>query len=906
MRTRADGPSLTVVHIGLMTPERYQRISEIFHKALELSPEERKAFLEIACANDVSLRREVDAVLNANDKSTGFMDAPAYQAAADLLVADKPQLQPGQRFGAYRIVSFVNRGGMGEVYLAHDPRLGRKVALKILPQEVAGDKARMLRFVREAKAAASINHPNIAHVYEVGQHEAYHFIAMEFIDGQTLRECINEGNTELAKLLRYLQQVAEALSKTHAAAIVHRDLKPDNIMISRDGYAKILDFGLAKLVGPGSHFVSASDLSAMATAIPSETSVQGTIMGTINYMSPEQAQGRVNDIDHRSDIFSFGCILFEAATHRRAFEGNDALDSLHRIVHSEIPNINELNPTSPPELQRILRRCLAKDPNKRYQSIKDVALELDDVCRDLESEPTIHRSLPMESQTHDTNLEKPRGSAFSSGTRLVLATVFAAVVISLAGIVYVRFFHSKGATTTRNSIVVLPLVNANNDLNIEYLSDGISEALINSLTELRQLKVIARSTAFRYKGKDVDPQQVGRELNVDTVLMGRVKQLGDNLDVQVDLVDANTGAQLWGKEYERNVSDVLSVKQAIAREVTDSLRLKLSGDERQQLSKRDTNNAESFQCYLRGRYYWNKRSADGLKKAIEQFQQAIDADPNFALGYVGLADSYLQLEQYTGVPASEVVPKARAAVDRALQLDDSLSEAHATSATINQKLWRWDEAEQELKRAISLNPNYPSAHHWYAYNLYIKRQFDDAFREIKLAHDLDPLSAVISENVAMASLLRGDVNSAVEQGRKTIALDPGFADAHYVLGFAYLKQGRNEDAGAEFQKSVDLSNRSGTYLGNLGYYYAVVGKRAEALAILKELEDKYAKGQASGLSLAGVYAGLGDKDQTFSWLEKDFQQRSGQLPTVAWRLHFEKIRNDPRYRDLLARMGLGA
>ena len=500
--------------------------------------------------------------------------------------------------------------------------------------------------------------------------------------------------------------------------------------------------------------------------------------------------------------------------------------------------------------------------------------------------------------------QRPRVGGLNSGKRLVLATVFAALVISLAGIVYVRFFRSKGAATNRNSIVVLPLVNANNDSNIEYLSDGISEALINSLTELRQLKVIARSTAFRYKGKDVDPQQVGRELNVDTVLMGRVKQLGDNLDVQVDLVDANTGAQVWGKEYERKVSDVLSVKQAIAREITDNLKLKLSGDEQQQLSKRDTNNAESFQCYLRGRYYWNKRSADGLKKAIEQFQQAIDADPNYALGYVGLADSYLQLEQYTGAPASEVVPKARAAVDRALQLDDSLSEAHATSGNINQKLWHWDETEQELKRAITLNPNYPTAHHWYAYYFYVKRQFDDALREIKRAHELDPLSAVISENVALVYLLKGDINAAVDQGQKTIALDPGFVDAHYVLGFAYLKQGRNEEAGAEFQKSVDLSNRSGTYLGNLGYYYAVVGKRAEALIILKELEDKYAKGQASGLFLAGVYAGLGENDQVFSWLEKDFQNRSGQLPTVAWRLHFEKLRNDPRYRDLLVRMGL--
>ena len=487
--------------------------------------------------------------------------------------------------------------------------------------------------------------------------------------------------------------------------------------------------------------------------------------------------------------------------------------------------------------------------------------------------------------------------------KLWVLWVGAAVVIIVAVSTYFHWSRYENRTS-KNSIVVLPLVNGNNDSNTEYLSDGISEALINSLTELRQLKVIARSTAFRYKGKDVDPQQIGRELNVETVLMGRVQQVGDNLDVQVDLVDAASGVQLWGQEYERKTSDVLAVKQTIAREITDKLRLRLSEPEQQQLSKRDTSNAESFQFYLRGRYYWNKRSEDGIKKAIEQFQQAIDRDPNYALGYVGLADSYAQLEQYAGVPASETVPKARAAVDRALQLDDSLSEAHTSSGILNQKLWRWSDAEDELKRAISLNPNYPTAHHQYAYYFYIQRQFDDAKREIKRAYELDPLSQVISENVAMAYLLKNDFNAAIEQGRKTIELDPRFADAHYVLGFAYLKAGHAQEATAEFQQAVDLSGRAATYLGNLGYCYAVTGRRAEALGILKELEEKYSKGRSTGQFLAGVYAGLGDKNQAFAWLEKDYQQRSGQLPTIAWRLHFESLRSDPRYADLLRRMGL--
>jgi TolB-like protein/Flp pilus assembly protein TadD len=512
-------------------------------------------------------------------------------------------------------------------------------------------------------------------------------------------------------------------------------------------------------------------------------------------------------------------------------------------------------------------------------------------------------------KTAPTTLLEPkdtRGRLQESGKARWRKSLFVVFVVPiLASLVLFKYvYESRNNTTTIDSIAVLPFQNSSGDSNSEYLSDGISEALINSLTELQQLKVIARSTVFRYKGKEVDPQALGRELNVRALLMGRVRQSGDNLNIQVDLVDANTGAQLWGHEYESKTSDVLSVKQAIAREVTDKLRLRLSGNEKHQLTKRDTANAESFQSYLKGRYYWNKRSTEGIKKAIEQFQQAIDLDPNYALGYVGLADSYLALELYAGLPASEVVPKARAAADRALQLDDSLSEAYATSAFINQKLWRWPEAEQELKRAISLNPNYPTAHHWYAYYFYIQRQFDGAMREIKRAYELDPLSPVISENVALVYLLKNDLKSAIEQCLKTIDLDPGFADAHYVLGFAYLKAGRIEEATAEFQKSVELSGRASTYLGNLGYCYAVTGRREEALKILKELEARYAEGKSSGQFLAGVYAGLGEKDQAFVWVEKDFQQHSGQLPTIAWRLHFDSLRSDPRYHDLLRRMEL--
>ena len=453
------------------------------------------------------------------------------------------------------------------------------------------------------------------------------------------------------------------------------------------------------------------------------------------------------------------------------------------------------------------------------------------------------------------------------------------------------------------SIAVLPFDNATRNADTEYLSDGIAEALINSLSELQQLKVIARSTAFRYKGKQIDPQGVGRELNVRTVLMGVVRQAGDRLNVQVDLVDATTGAQLWGQEYERKLADVLAVKQALVREVTEKLRLKLTGEQQQRLTQRDTTNPEAYQFYLRGRYYWNKRTAENLTKAMEQFQQAADKDPNYALAYVGLSDSYVLLENYAGTSANETLPKAKAFAERALQLDNSLAEAHTSLGYVYNGLWRWEEAEQEFKRAIELNPNYPNAHHWYSLCLLDLGRIAEAKAEIKRAHELDPLSLIIGTTVTYAYLAEGDAKFAGAQSKKVVELDPNFSRGHEYLGLAYLKEARYSEAIAELQKAVELSGRERWPLRDLGYGYAIFGKRAEAEAIIKELVGKYENGRALGQDLAAVYAGLGEKDQAFAWLEKDFQTRSGLLAWTRWAPAFESLRSDPRYTDLLRRMG---
>jgi tetratricopeptide (TPR) repeat protein len=416
---------------------------------------------------------------------------------------------------------------------------------------------------------------------------------------------------------------------------------------------------------------------------------------------------------------------------------------------------------------------------------------------------------------------------------------------------------------------------------------------------------MARSTAFRFKGKDIDPQKVGHDLNVRAVLTGRLLQQGDSLVVRTELVNVADGSQLWGAEYNRKLSDVLAVQQDISREISEKLRLRLTGEDKKRLTGRDTTNDEAYRAYLKGRYFWNQRTAEALERATEQFQQSIDRDPNYALGFVGLADCYLLLEEYAGVPSSESLPKAKAAAEHAIQLDDSLCEAHTSLAFVLYTSWQWAEAETEYKRAISLNPNYPTAHHWFSIYFRTKRQFDESMREIKRAQDLDPLSSVIGQNVAEVYLLQNDIASAIQQSQSIIELDPKFPGAHVELGFAYLKQGRQEEAIAEFQKTVELSGRTSRYLSDLGYCFAATGRRADALAILKELTERYTRREADGNYVAGVYAGLGDKDQAFAWLEKDFQQHSGDLP---WRVTrwftFENLRSDSRYADLVRRMGL--
>jgi eukaryotic-like serine/threonine-protein kinase len=830
------------------------------------------------------------------------------------------ELPSNSTLSHYRIISKLGAGGMGEVYLAEDTNLDRKVALKVLPTEIASDRDRMERFVREAKSAAALNHPNIAHVYEIGETDGTHFIAMEFIAGRTLREEMRR-EPDLLKLLRYLQHAGEGLSKAHAAGIVHRDLKPDNIMITSDGHAKILDFGLAKLLETKPE--SMTESSEAATAMMRlQRSMPGVVMGTIGYMSPEQAQGKINEIDQRSDVFSFGCILYEAITGRKPFEGEDAIDSLNKIIREHAPPITDFRADAPNHLQRIVRRCLAKDPEDRYQTIKDVAIELRELRSELAGTVGVNTTIPPAQTAAASNPGNqstaligastiPGTTGASSAEYIVTGIkqhkVAVALLILLGVAVSIGFLvyrHARDTEIAIDSIAVVPFVNQNGNPDSEYLSDGMTESIINNLIQLPELRVTPRSSVFYYKGKDVDPMKIGEELGVRAVLTGRMLQRGDNLIVSAELLDVRDKKQIWGEQYNRKVADALAVQQEISRVISDQLRIKLSGEAQKQLMRRDTTNAESYQFYLRGRYYWNKRTRDNLNKAIAEFQKAADKDPGYALAYVGLADSYVLLEDYTGAPATETCEKSKAFAERALQLDESLAEAHASLAFTYTNLWQWDKAETEFRRAIELNPNYASTHQWYSLHLRYVGRFDESLRESKQAHKHEPLSLINNVSVAQSSMAVGDVDSAIEFGKKVIDLDPNFPRGHEELGLAYLAKRLYPEAITEFQKAVELSGRARRSLACLGSAFAMSGKRDEALAVLRELQVKYQKREAIGQDLAAVYAGLGDKDQAFAWLEKGVQDRSGQLGRARWESHFASLRADPRLDAIFLRMGL--
>ena len=837
-------------------------------------------------------------------------------------------MQPESLISHYRIVSQIGAGGMGEVYLAHDAKLDRKVALKILPADVASNSDRMDRFIREAKSAAALSHPNIAQIHEIGEHDGTHFIVMEFIDGVTLREAIHREHLGLGTLLRHLQHTAEGLGKAHAVGIVHRDLKPDNIMITRDGHAKILDFGLAKLVetetkSDGERNVSGEE----ATAILQQYSTPGMILGTLGYMSPEQAQGRVKEIDQRSDIFSFGCILYEATTGRKAFAGKDLLDSLHQIVHGPTPQIGETNPDVPDELQRIVRRCLAKDPNERFQSIKEVAIELKEVRRELEHRSVDTTASPgLQNQTtappRDANstrslIENTRTLASSLSTRASSAeyvvtgikhhklAVGLVVLVVVAAVAVLGFYlRGRNSETTISSLAVMPFVNESKNEEIEYLGDGMTETLISSLSQIPNLSVKARSSVFFYKNKEVTPKKIGEELGVQTVLLGRIAQRGDDLRLSLELVNAQTQDVLWSETYHRKQAELISLQGEIARDVSSKLKSKLSGADVAKVEKNYTTNPEAYQLYLKGKFSWNNRTGASLKQAVEFYNQAIEKDPKYALAYSGLAETYVLFSSYDVAPAHDSMPQAKAAAMRALEIDDSLAEAH-TALGFYLANYEWDRngAEKEYRRAIELQPNYSTAHHWRGADLSNVKRFDESIAEMRRAEELDPLSSIIGTNLGDMLVLARRYDEAIAQYKRTLVRDPNFAYAHAAVSRAYAAKGMYPEAIAETRRYIELSPDA-VGEGILGLWLAKSGKRDEALKLLAELKQASTRKYVQNYDFALIYIGLGDKAEALNHLEKHMLSRGETASTYAVAPELDEFRSEPRFKAMLKRMNL--
>ena len=889
-----------------MTPERWQQLKQIFQSALERNPAERSAFLSQACAGDPALRSEVESLISSHDQAGDSIEAMAVEAATEMLANDRVIL--GKQIGHYQVLNRIGRGGMGEVFLARDTSLGRKVALKLLRAEFTGHEDRLRRFRQEARAASALNHPNILTIHEIGQDDTLHFMATEYVEGETLRQQISRARMALGQTLDVAVQVASALSAAHQAGIFHRDIKPENVMLRTDGYVKVLDFGLAKLTEP-----KAID-TAVAT-LPKVETEPGLVMGTVSYMSPEQARGL--PVDARTDIWSLGVMIYEMAAGRQPFEGETASDVISLILQKEPLPLAHFSPELPAELQRIVRKALRKDKEERYQTIKDLLIDLRNLSKELELEAEMERSAPPATSRVLGSGQSAAATAHTTSSAEYIVTeikqhkrgtaifILATLIIAIA---IVASFHFLNRNKTINSLAVLPFVNATADPNTEYLSDGITESLINNLSRLPQMKIMSRSSVFRYKGKETDVQTIGRELGVEAVLTGRVMQRNDELSISIELVDARDNSHIWGEQYNRKLSDILAVQEAISREVSAKLRVRLTGEEQKRLSKPATENPEAYQLYLKGRYYLSKRTDEGLKKAIEYFNQTIEKDPSYALAYSGLADSnmyIMRLGFLHDLSPREAYLRAKSAATQALENDDNLAEAHTSLAVVKMEYeWDWAASEREFKRALELNPNEAEAHHQYSHYLTAVGRTHESLVESLRALELDPLSLPLNAHLAWHYVYARQYDQAIEQCRRTIEMDANYPQAHDFLGGAYEQKGMYEEAFTEVQKAISLSGDSVHIRAELGHAYAVAGKGGEALKIMDELKGLSKETYVSPYDVAAIYVGLGQKDQAFDWLEKAYQERSDWLRYLKVDPRIDPLRSDLRFPDLVRRVGL--
>ncbi|HET9794385.1 MAG TPA: protein kinase [Thermoanaerobaculia bacterium] len=756
-------------------------------------------------------------------------------------------LAPGTRFGPYEVSALLGAGGMGEVYRARDVRLGREIALKILPAAFAEQPERMRRFEEEARMASRLNHPNIVTIHDIGNEGGIAFIAMELVEGESIRERISRGAFPPAESAAIAAQIAAGLARAHAAGIVHRDLKPENVMIAPGGLVKILDFGLAR--------IEAERVTSTPSSAPTRTSPTGAgaILGTVGYMSPEQARGAPTDA--RTDLFAFGALLYEMLAGRPAFPGG-TVAALSAILAPGPPDLSGIPDGTPPGLARIVRRCLEKDPERRLSSAHDLSLQLRDLA--VPAAPTL----------------RTRSSA------------------------------SRVRRKAIDSVAVLPLINVGGDPAHEYLTDGVTESIIHGLSELPKLQVMALSTVSRFRGRD--PLEAGRALGVRAVLTGKLTGTAERLRVQAELVDAQTGFRIWGEAYDRPMADLLEVQDEIAREICDHLRFKLSGAERRRVAKAPTRNAQAYQAYLKGRYFWNKWTTEGVKSAIELYERAIEIDPAYALAWGGMADAYGIMGSMKITAPDQAFPKARAAALRALEIDPRLADAHASLAYVHWLHdWDWPAAEASFRESLRLNPSYATGHRWYGQFLSGLGRGEEALEEVRRALDLDPLSLIIHTAVGDALFYARRYRESIEFYRKSLEMDPDFQAGHSDLARALEFSGEIDEAIREYEAAIRLSGATAADASvGRANALAVAGNREEALAILDQLQRRRAERFTSPWGIASIYARLGEPEEALSWLELAYAEHDPPLVWLKVHPRFDALRSHPRFLAILRRMNL--